>query len=325
MAATVVAFLIASAGTAAAAPGPGDEGGTASLRQQLEAAGKGFIEAQAALDASIKRQTDLTQQVTENEARYAALSTDAATIAIAAYRNGGDLRTVSALLESGSPDSFYERAATLRAISVGNDRNLRELTRLRKKLAEDKAAIDAEVLAQQQQRDVMAKKKADAERALRGATSSQVNAGSGSARPAPRNANGTWPRESCSVREPDRNEGCVTPRMAHLIAEAKAAGFGRYRSCWRAYNDGGEHPIGRACDFAAASGGFGGVAVGDDKAYGDRLANWLIANASRLAVYYIIWYRRIWHVTNPGVWRSYSGATGAPNTDHTNHDHVSIY
>jgi hypothetical protein len=158
MAATVVAFLIASAGTAAAAPGPGDEGGTASLRQQLEAAGKGFIEAQATLDASIKRQADLTQQVTDNQARYAALSTDAATIAVAAYRNGGNLRTVSALLESGSPDSLFDRATTLNAINMGNDRHLRELTRLRKQLADDKAAIDAEVLAQQQQRDIMAKK-----------------------------------------------------------------------------------------------------------------------------------------------------------------------
>jgi hypothetical protein len=326
MAATiVVAFLIASAGTASAAPGPGDEGGTQSLRQQLEAAGKGFIEAQAALDASIKRQADLTQQVAANEVRYAALSTDAAALAVAAYRAGGNLRTVSALLESGSPGSFYERAATLNAINMGNDRHLRELTQLRKKLAEDKAAIDAEVVTQQQQRDAMAKKKADVERALRGSTSSLVNAGSPSARPAPRNPDGSWPRESCIVREPDRGEGCVTPRMAHLIAESKTAGFTRHRSCWRSANDGGEHPVGKACDYAAAPGGFGGVATGADKAYGDRLSNWLIANARNLAVYYIIWYRRIWHVTNPGVWRSYGGSTGAPNTDHTNHTHVSIY
>jgi peptidoglycan DL-endopeptidase CwlO len=67
------------------------------------------------------------------------------------------------------------------------------------------------------------------------------------------------------------------------------------------------------------------VATGGDKAYGDQLASWLIANASRLAVEYIIWYDRIWHVTNPGVWKAYSRGNGDPASDHTNHLHVSIY
>jgi hypothetical protein len=323
-AASVVVFLIASAGTAAAAPGPGDEGG-ASLRQQLDAAGKAFIEAQAALDASVKRQADLTQQVSATEARYAALQTDASILALAAYRSGGNLRTASALLDSGSPDSFFARATTLNIINLGNDRHLRELAQLRKKLAEDKAAIDAEVTTQQQQRDAMAKKKADVERALRGSSSSLVSPGSPSAKPAPRNPDGTWPKESCIVREPDMNKGCVTPRMAHLIAESKIAGFTRHRSCWREVNDGGDHHFGKACDYAAAPGTFAeAAATGADKAYGDRLANWLIANARNLAITYIIWYRRFWSVTNPGVWRNYDGATGRPNTDHTNHVHVSI-
>jgi peptidoglycan DL-endopeptidase CwlO len=240
-----VAFVLAGTTVAAATPGPGNEGGSATLRQQLEAAAKGFIEAQAALDNSIKRQAELTQQMADTEAKHATLSEDAATIAVAAYRSGG-LLTASALLESGSPDSFFDRATTLNVISRGNDRNLHELDRLRKKLVEDKAAIDTEVATQQQQRDIMAKKKTDAEKAINTANRGSVNAGSASARPAPRNANGTWPPENCTVREPDKTRGCVTPRMAHLVAQAKAAGYGRYRACWREANDGGEHPIGKA-------------------------------------------------------------------------------
>src|SRR5262249_39273698 len=72
------------------------------------------------------------------------------------------------------------------------------------------------------------------------------------------------------------------------------AGFTRYTACWRP-GSWGEHPLGRACDFSAHSTGFlDQAATGDDKAYGDRLAAWFLANSNRLAVLYVIWYRQIW-------------------------------
>ena len=114
--------------------------------------------------------------------------------------------------------------------------------------------------------------------------------------------------------------GCLTPRTLHALQQARAAGFTRHTSCFSA-GSWGEHPKGRACDFAAAD-GFGGVATGGDKAYGDRLAAWLIANADRLAVLYVIWYRQIWM---PGIgWRAYSRGDGTPSGNHTNHVHLSV-
>jgi hypothetical protein len=62
-------------------------------------------------------------------------------------------------------------------------------------------------------------------------------------------------------------------------------------------------------------------ASGADKTYGDRLAGWCIANASRIGVLYVIWYKQIWQ---PGIgWKAYSG-DGTPAGDHYNHVHLSV-
>ena len=106
---------------------------------------------------------------------------------------------------------------------------------------------------------------------------------------------------------------------AHLAQQARAAGFTHYVACWREQSW-GEHPLGRACDFAAAKNGFGGVATGSDRDYGNRLAGYLIANADRLGVLYVIWYHQIW---TPGAgWHYYKG-DGTPSGDHMNHVHLS--
>jgi hypothetical protein len=102
--------------------------------------------------------------------------------------------------------------------------------------------------------------------------------------------------------------------------EAKKAGFNHYVSCYRPGGS-GEHPKGRACDFAANAAGFAGTATGSDREYGNRLAAWCLANASRLGVLYVIWFRQIWL---PGIgWRAYHG-DGSPSGDHTNHVHLSM-
>jgi hypothetical protein len=69
-------------------------------------------------------------------------------------------------------------------------------------------------------------------------------------------------------------------------------------------------------------GGFGGVAAGADKDYGNRLAAWFIANAKNLGLLYVIWFRQIW-MPSTG-WRAYSGGNGTPSSDHTNHVHLSV-
>ncbi|MEH1011770.1 hypothetical protein V6U90_01400 [Micromonospora sp. CPCC 206060] len=316
-------------GTALAAPAPGtdDEGGTPALRAQLEAASKGFLDAKAALDKSSKRQQELTGQLKVIEADLTVRNAKVGEMAGVAYRTGR-LGTISALLGSGSPDSFLDRAAALDAVAAHEDRQLRDLMETRDLQTRAKTALDREVTEQRKQVAIMAKRKQQAERALlvAGRSSSSGSSGpasttSASAKPAPRNPDGSWPSESCSVNDPTTS-GCITPRTLHALNQAKAAGFTRYVSCFR-NGSSGEHPKGRACDFAAQKSGFGGAATGGDRTYGNNLAAYFVKNASRLGVLYVIWYKQIW-LPSSG-WKSYSGAGGDPSSDHTNHVHLSVY
>jgi peptidoglycan DL-endopeptidase CwlO len=170
---------------------------------------------------------------------------------------------------------------------------------------------------------LLKKRKAEAQQAVdevSGGPTGGYGGGVASATPAPRNADGSWPTESCSVDDPT-TDGCITPRMLHAYQQVRVAGFTRYTACYRSTEDGGEHPRGRACDFSVEPNGFGAVATGDARDYGNRLAAWLIANSDRLAVLYVIWFRQIWL---PGVgWSSYNGS-GSPSAEHTNHVHLSV-
>ena len=56
--------------------------------------------------------------------------------------------------------------------------------------------------------------------------------------------------------------------------------------------------------------------------YGTDLAAFLVFNAQRLGVLYVIWYRQIW-LPSSG-WRSYSGCCTS-SRKHTNHVHLSVY
>ncbi|MDG4756698.1 hypothetical protein [Micromonospora sp. WMMD710] len=316
---------------AAAAPDGDEEGGTPALRAQLEAASKGYLDAKRALDTSLQRQQQLTTQLKTTEAELNVRSGKVGEIAGLAYRTGR-LGAMSALLNSNTPEGFMDRAAALDAVAANEDRVLRDLLTTRDEATRTRVALDGEIREQRKQVAVMAKRKEQAERALTVATTPkpQTTADTGSNRgtssanatAAPRNSDGSWPSESCSINDPTPASGCITPRTLHALNQAKAAGFTHYVSCHRSGGS-GEHPKGRACDFAAAKGGFGGDATGADKTYGNNLAAYFIRNADRLAVLYVIWYRQIW-LPSSG-WRSYSGAGGDPASDHTNHVHLSVY
>ncbi len=312
----------------AAPPGDiDDEGGTATLREQLDAASKGYLDAKAALTNSTKRQQALAAHLSTLETELTARTQTVNELAGAAYRTGR-LSMVSALLNSRSPDGLVDRASALGAVAVNENRELRKLNQIREQETRAKAALDNEVREQKKQVEVMAKRRQQAERALAVANSGAATAGvkassngrSPSAKPAPRNPDSSWPSESCSITDPTTS-GCITPRTLHALNQAKAAGFTRYVSCFRSGGS-GEHPKGRACDFAAQKGGFGGVATGGDRTYGDNLAAYFIRNADNLGVLYVIWFKQIW-LPSSG-WRAYNGG-GDPASDHTNHVHLSVY
>jgi hypothetical protein len=222
-------------------------------------------------------------------------------------------------------------------VAVRTGRELRALVALRGQLAAAKTALDAEIKLQEQQLAVTAKRKQDAERALDEYGAGQQATGPApppvvqpppGARPAPppgpppaRPAPGNGGPEGCSVKDPT-TKGCLTPRTLHALQQTQAAGFTRFVSCYRSFNDGGEHPKGRACDFSVTQKGFGGVATGDARTYGNTLAAYFVTNARPLSVLYVIWFKEIW-LPSSG-WRAYRRGQGDPSSDHTNHVHLSV-
>jgi hypothetical protein len=318
-----VVLVAAAPAPALADPTGPDGGGNATLQSQLDAAARGYNDAKGRLDVAKARQAQLMAQAQSTAAELAALSTQAQAVAVTAYK-GGRISALTVLLGSGSPGDFLDRATSLQTQLRRDNDALRRLHDAQVRYDQQRAAINAEVATQQSQLTVMDKRKKDAQAALTaasgGAPAGGPSGGSATATPAPRNADGSWPKESCSARDPTTS-GCLTPRTLHALQEVQKAGFTHYVSCFRS-GTWGEHPVGRACDFAANAKGFvDAPASGADKAYGDRLAAWLIGNASRLAALYIIWYRQIW-MPSTG-WRTYHG-DGTPAGDHMNHVHLSV-
>jgi hypothetical protein len=315
-------LLAAPTGVAQAAP---DEGDSKTLRSALESAAKGQATAIQKLAASKKRAVQLQATVKREEAAAKAMESQVAEIATRSYRLGRP-STVTMLLDSTSPDIFLERMERLDMMAQLDAQLLTTYRNSRDKAKAAKVAIDKEIREQTKQVAALTKKKKEAEIALAsvgggGASGGFLSANSPLAKPAPRNSDGSWPDERCTISDPTADGGCLTPRTLHAYNQAKAADFKRYTVCWSQRNS-GEHPKGRACDMSSNRTTFkNSNATGDDKAYGDRLAAYFVRNADRLGVMYVIWYRQIWMPGNG--WSRYSG-TGGPSAVHTNHVHVSM-
>lgn len=75
---------------------------------------------------------------------------------------------------------------------------------------------------------------------------------------------------------------------------------------------GSDHPRGLALDFMVYS----------DRANGNAVAAYVLANASRLSVKYVIWFDRIWE---PGTgWKPYAHPSGRTDVTARHEDHVHV-
>jgi peptidoglycan DL-endopeptidase CwlO len=317
-----VAALLVFPSSASATGGEDDP----KLLQNVEAAARGYVQAKQAYDASRAKQQDLTLRLAKVEKDLVPLRKEVAAMAATAYENGR-LSTVGALLTSSSQTAFLERATLIEEINKRDNDALSTLVAAEDEITRDKAAIDVEVKVQAVQTAEMGKRTDAAELALSSAGGSRANPhfidpAVKKAAPSPRSSDGSWPRQSATVADPTSG-GKLTPRMLHARAEALAAGFTWYDHCWREQSW-GEHPLGRACDFATYPTGFQGTATGKYRLYGQRLAYFFVYNADALGVLYVIWYRMIWL---PGLgWRNFTPSHGeaGPSGEHTNHVHLSV-
>jgi hypothetical protein len=324
-----LSFLAAPASPAMAEPGDGasatpDESGgsvgkNATLDDVIESSNRRFVAAKAAVAKSTTAQKKLANDIRLAEGRRLALLPEVNAIAGQQYRTG-HLGTAGFLLGSQGSSDFLRKAVSLEEINTLQDRKLAELNKVIDEVNSKKAALDAEVRKQQTNLVAMRKQKDAANKALalvggESLTQGVVLAKSPVAAPAPRDSSGGFASLPCNVDDPTTG-GCITARTLHMYKEVKKAGFDRFVGCHR---DGGpfEHPKGRACDWSLQDRGFAVAHNADMKTYGNNLMAFLVRNADRLGIYYVIWYKQIWFPTRG--WSTYHGPSA-----HTDHVHVSM-
>ncbi|MEU9507021.1 hypothetical protein AB0D32_12150 [Micromonospora sp. NPDC048170] len=290
------------------------------LGDLIEARNRAYVQAQAKLKKSQDRQTELDREFSRAQAELALLAPQVSQIAAQSYRTGR-IGAVSMLLDTASPDSFVQRAAALDELNLVNSKKLAEVNAVKNRAEQAKLALDAEVREQQKLTNELNRETKEAKKALalvggNGLTKGKVVAESPVARMAPgRTANGDWKPLSCTENDPTTS-GCITARTLHMYNEVKRAKFNRFVGCYRS---GGpyEHPKGRACDWSLQRSGFSPWHNDDTFMYGNNLTAFLVRNADRLGIYYVIWNRQIWFPATG--WSSYSGPS-----NHTDHVHVSL-
>lgn len=313
--AAMLALLVALLPAPAAAE-PDEETLEADLAEAITAVN----DAQEQVDAAEARADELAAQIEATQALFDELSTDLNEYALYLYTEG-DLQTTNAILSSQSSRDLVDALTYTGFLAQERAALLTDAGQLLAQLEAEQAAHADEVATAAEALATAEKAQEKLEEELEDLRA-ELAAGPASdgGAPAAGGYNGSG-SEGCTEDDPTTS-GCLTPRTLHVYNETKAAGFDRYVSCYRS-GGGGEHPLGRACDWAANASGFvDAAATGGDKDYGDRLAAWYVNNASALGVEYVIWYRQFW---SPGSgWRSYSGANGTPAADHTNHVHVSV-
>jgi hypothetical protein len=113
----------------------------------------------------------------------------------------------------------------------------------------------------------------------------------------------------------------LTGRMVNVRNEVDSR-FGPFPmiGCLRP-GDPQDHGTGRACDFMESTGGV--MPTADRIAHGTQVAAWVIANASRLGIKYVIYRQRIYDMRSPG-WRAMSDRGGI-TANHFDHVHVSVF
>ncbi|GAA3955954.1 coiled-coil domain-containing protein [Actinoplanes auranticolor] len=319
-----VTMMLAPASPANAAPdgssATADDGDdNPLLNDVLDSTGRRYLTAKAAVAKSTKTQLGLALKVKNAEAKRDLLLPEVGAVAAQQYRTGG-ISTMGFLLNTSSPDGFLKKAVSLEEINALNDGKLRELDQAIDEVTANKTRLDQEVKAQKQNLALMEKQKESAEKALaqvggKSVTGGFVVAKSRVAAPAPRNSDGEFGPESCNVDDPTTG-GCITARTHHMYKETRKAGFKRFVGCHR---NGGpfEHPKGRACDWSLQNSGFAPWHNQDTRKYGNNLMAFLVRNADRLGILYVIWNRQIWFPATG--WKSYSGPSA-----HTDHVHVSM-
>ncbi|MFI0408662.1 coiled-coil domain-containing protein [Actinomadura sp. 3N508] len=239
---------------------------------------------------------------------YEAARADIARLASTAYMTGR--LDVAPMISSADPGAAVRDAAVIEHISRNNGRRLQTLQVLNTKATESQAtaakkldAVKKEIEDLESQRTrvrkLLAKYKPEVTRTQ--APAGRPDGVSGSKSPITGNS--------------------MTARMRTALLAIDGR-FGPFPSigCSRP-GDPQDHGSGRACDFMESTGGQ--MPSASAQAHGDQVAQYVINNASRLGIKYVIWKQRIYDFRSSGGWRQMEDR-GSVTQNHYDHVHVSV-
>ncbi|WP_433444250.1 coiled-coil domain-containing protein [Nonomuraea sp. CA-141351] len=246
------------------------------------------------------------------QAVYERESAELRAMAVSQYI-GGEPGQIGLLVGNQDPTSFLGRMALNQHLVTLQDARLRGYAQVRNAHQQAKDEADARAKELTRTVDDLEQRKKKAEKQIERIKDKidQLYSAPGVRRP-----DGTWVPQL-----PGGSEN-ITPRMRlvkQLVQERFDVPFGI--GCYRAIQDGGEHPLGRACDFMLSRGG--AMPSAGEVERGNQIAAWAIKNAKRLGIMYIIYRQRIWHVRT-GTWRTMSNR-GGTTANHYDHPHISVY
>ncbi|MFJ6213985.1 hypothetical protein ACIQGZ_11735 [Streptomyces sp. NPDC092296] len=119
----------------------------------------------------------------------------------------------------------------------------------------------------------------------------------------------------------------LTARMrAVRAAVAKEFALPYGSGCYRedgGIAGGGEHPLGRACDFMLGPAGV--RATGGRQQLGDRIVRWVRDHADEYGIWYVIYRRHIWSSRHPERGWLRMEDRGSITENHYDHVHISVY
>ncbi|GAA4347475.1 hypothetical protein GCM10023178_60070 [Actinomadura luteofluorescens] len=241
---------------------------------------------------------------------YDAARIDVARLAAGTYMTGR--LDVIPMISSAEPGAAVHDAAVVEHISRNNGRRIQSLEALNTRAVQSEATARKKLDAVKKEIDDLEGQRARVKKLLvkykPETTRTTVPGGGGR----PDGASGT--------KSPIVGNS-MTARMRTVLLEIDGK-FGAFPTigCSRP-GDPQDHGSGRACDFMESTGGK--MPSASAQAHGDRVAQYVIDNASRLGIKYVIWKQRIYDMRGSGGW-SQMEDRGSVTQNHFDHVHISV-
>ncbi|XVQ15073.1 coiled-coil domain-containing protein [Spirillospora sp. CA-255316] len=304
------AALPAGPGSAAGLPlAPGDPKELAKLEQRAAKLSKEYrgelVSLEEAKTAAQRARKDAERLAQEFEVAR----TDVRRIAASTYMTGR-LDTTT-MISSGDPRAAVRDAAVIEHMSRNNGMRLRGLETLSAQAAQSQRTAKAKVDQVRKEVEDLEGQRARVRKLLdKYKPEAPVAPSSGAGRPD--GASGT---KSSIIG----NSMTARMRTAMVAIDSK---FGPFPAigCARP-GDAQDHGQGKACDFMESTGGQ--MPSASARAHGDAVAQYVIDNASRLGIKYVIWRQRIYDMRGSGGWRQMEDR-GSITQNHYDHVHVSV-